>query len=81
MQRAPLLAAALAALSAAPLSGQTELYRSQAFVLTDRSVRQGPFLAVARSRDTLVSSYPRSGREMHFRFSLGGEDNEFRPGT
>ncbi|MFL5381951.1 MAG: MGH1-like glycoside hydrolase domain-containing protein [Longimicrobiaceae bacterium] len=49
--------------------------------MTDSSVRQGRFEAVALSRDTLVSTYPRSGREMQFRFSINGQDNEFRPGT
>lgn len=74
-----LLAALLAA--AAGAHAQSVLYRSEAFVVTDSSVRQGRFEAVARSRDTILSSYPRSGREMHFRFSLNGADNEFRPGT
>jgi hypothetical protein len=73
---------AMAALTAAgSLSAQAELYRSDAFTLTGTSVRQGRFEAVALSRDSIVSTYPRSGREMHFRFSLGGVDNEFRPGT
>lgn len=80
--RTTFLAAAVLALAAVPPAGaQSVLYRSEAFVLTDRSVRQGRFEAVARSRDTVVSSYPRSGREMRFRFSLNGADNEFRPGT
>ncbi|HEX2092591.1 MAG TPA: hypothetical protein VHG28_09330 [Longimicrobiaceae bacterium] len=65
----------------AALPAQSELYRSDAFVVTDTSVRQGRFTAVALSRDTIVSTYPRSGREMHFRFSLNGQDNEFRSGT
>lgn len=64
-----------------PLSGQTELYRSDAFVVSDTSVQQGSFTAVAASRDTILSTYPRSGREMRFRFSINGQDNEFRPGT
>lgn len=65
----------------APLSGQSVLYRSDAFVITDTSVRQGKFEAVARSRDTIVSSYPRSGREVHYKFSINSEENEFPPGT
>jgi hypothetical protein len=74
-----LTCAALA--STTMLTGQTPLYRSDAFTITRNSVRQGRFEAVALSRDTIVSSYPRSGREMHFRFSINGADNEFRPGT
>ena len=87
VQMSPSLGAPVAALaalllgSAAGASAQSVLYRSPSFVLTDSSVRQGRFEAVARSRDTLLSSYPRSGREMRFRFSIDGADNEFRPGT
>jgi hypothetical protein len=62
-------------------SAQSTLYRSDAFTVTDTSVRQGRFEAVALSRDSIVSTYPRSGREMQFRFSINGQDNEFRPGT
>ena len=51
------------------------------FQVTDTSVVQGPFSAIALSRDTIVSTYPRAAREAHFRFSLNGEDNEFAPGT
>ena len=51
------------------------------FVLTDSSVREGRFEAVALSRDTIVSNYPRAAREAHFRFSINGLDNEFAPGT
>src|SRR5690348_2716507 len=51
------------------------------FRVTDTSVVQGPFTAIALSRDTIVSTYPRAAREAHFRFSLNGEDNEFAPGT
>ena len=54
---------------------------AQRFTVTDTSVVQGPFTAVALSRDTIVSTYPRAAREAHFRFSLNGEDNEFAPGT
>lgn len=72
---------ALVASTAVTLSAQSELYRSDAFVVTDTSVQQGRFAAVALGRDTIVSTYPRSGREMHFRFSINGQDNEFRSGT
>jgi hypothetical protein len=78
--RALFLATATLAM-AAPISAQKQLYRSDAFTVTDSSVRQGRFAAAALSRDTLVSTYPRSGREMHFRFSINGQDNEFAPGT
>ncbi|MFL5561566.1 MAG: glycogen debranching protein [Gemmatimonadaceae bacterium] len=51
------------------------------FVVTDSSVRQGRFEAIARSRDTIISSYPRAAREVRFRFSINGAENEFPPGT
>ncbi|HYH78981.1 MAG TPA: hypothetical protein VEX86_04270 [Longimicrobium sp.] len=66
---------------ATQLRAQDVLYRSDAFTVTGTSVRQGRFEAMALSRDSIVSTYPRSGREMHFRFSINGRDNEFRPGT
>ncbi|MEP6905481.1 MAG: glycogen debranching protein, partial [Gemmatimonadales bacterium] len=71
----------LALSTASALPAQTVLYHSQAFTITDSSVRQGRFEAVARTRDTIVSSYPRSGREVHYKFSINSEDNEFPPGT
>lgn len=79
--RHALLSAAAALALATGAAAQTPLYRSQAFTVTDSSVQQGRWTAVARSRDTLVSTYPRAGREMHFRFSLNGVDNEFDSGT
>ena len=51
------------------------------YIVNETSVRQGPFEAVALSRDTIVSTYPRAAREVHFRFALNGADNEFPPGT
>ena len=51
------------------------------FVVTDTSVRQGRFEAVARTREMIVSSYPRAAREVRFRFSIDGAENEFPPGT
>src|SRR3954447_9186569 len=74
----PLAAMAMTADSA---EAQRVLFRSDAFTVTDTSVRQGGFEAVALSRDSIVSTYPRSGREMQFRFSIDARDNEFRPGT
>ena len=55
--------------------------RAQRVVVTDSSVRQGQFEAIATSRDTIVSSYPRAAREVRFRFSINGRENEFPPGT
>jgi hypothetical protein len=76
-------AAASAALAFGPgtAGAQSTLYRSGAFTITDTSVHQGRFSAVAVSRDRIVSTYPRAGREMHFRFSINGVDNEFKSGT
>ena len=51
------------------------------FVVTDTSVQQGEFQAVAISRDTIASSYPRAAREVRFRFSINGVENEFPGGT
>ncbi|HEY2026840.1 MAG TPA: hypothetical protein VGG78_07505, partial [Gemmatimonadaceae bacterium] len=73
-----LVIGASAASAARAQSGTTT---GSAFVVTDSSVRQGRFEAIAVSRDTIVSSYPRAAREVHFRFSINGQDNEFPPGT
>ena len=78
---AGLTVATLAVAATSPLIAQSALYRSKEFVVTDTSVRQGRFETIALSRDTIVSSYPRSGREVRFRFSINAQDNEFRPGT
>ncbi len=51
------------------------------FTVTDSSVTQGPFDAVALSPDTILSSYPRAAREVRFRFSINGAENEFPGGT
>ena len=63
------------------LQAQTPLYQSDAFTVTRTEVRQGRWIATALSPDSIVSTYPRAGREMHFRFSLNGHDNEFPSGT
>lgn len=63
------------------LHAQTPRRQAPTFVVTDTSVRQGQFQAVAISRDTIVSSYPRAAREVRFRFSINGAENEFPPGT
>lgn len=70
---------ALAAALAAPAWARAQ--RADAVVVTDTSVRQGRFVAVARSRDTIVSTYPRAAREVRFRFSINGLENEFPSGT
>ena len=54
---------------------------AHAFTVTDSSVRQGRFEAIAKSRDTIISSYPRAAREVRFRFSINGLENEFPSGT
>ena len=79
-RRAALAGLALMTVPAA-LGAQRTLYHSDAFTVTDRGVQQGRWTATALSRDTIVSTYPRAGREMHYRFSLNGADNEFPSGT
>ncbi len=79
-RRGRLIALALAA--TAPLAAQERiLHRGEAFEITPTRVRQGTFEAIARGRDTIVSTYPRAAEEVHFKFALNGEDNEFAPGT
>ena len=79
------VAGALVILASAPvaLSAQAKAGARAAapFAVTDTSVRQGRFSAVALSRDTIVSSYPRAAREVRFRFSINGVENEFPGGT
>ena len=72
--------AALVLITPLKLTGQGVLYRSPSFVVTDTSVRQGRYEAIAVSRDRIVSSYPRSGNEVHYKFSLNSQENEFAPG-
>lgn len=72
------------ALATTLLLGAVEPLRSQVrtpFVVTDSSVRQGRFEALALSRDSIVSTYPRAAREVRFRFSIDGVENEFPSGT
>lgn len=57
------------------------LFAQERFSVTDTSVRQGRFSAIATSRDTILSSYPRAAREVRFRFSINGVENEFPSGT
>ena len=79
------VAGALVILASAPVALRAQAKagaRAAApFTVTDTSVRQGRFTAVALSRDTIVSSYPRAAREVRFRFSINGVENEFPGGT
>jgi Carbohydrate binding module (family 35)/Bacterial alpha-L-rhamnosidase 6 hairpin glycosidase domain len=51
------------------------------YAITDTSVVQGRFTAIAVTRDRIVTNYPRAPREVMFKFSINGQDNEFPPGT
>ncbi|MFN2637268.1 MAG: glycogen debranching protein [Gemmatimonadaceae bacterium] len=62
------------------VAAQSVLYQSSAFIVTDTSVRQGRYEAVAESPNRILSSYPRSGTEVHYKFSINSEENEFPPG-
>jgi hypothetical protein len=70
-----------AAAAALALAAPAVVGAQRPFAVTDSSVRQGPFTAVALSRDTIVSTYPRAAREVRFKFSIDGRENEFPPGT
>ena len=76
-------AGALAILASAPplVAQGAAPAPAPSFVVNDTSVMQGRFQAIARSRDTIVSSYPRAAREVRFSFSINGAENEFPPGT
>src|SRR6476469_621954 len=76
-----ILTGAPAALSAQAKVGSRGRQATAPFTVTDPSVRQGRFTAVAVSRDTIVSSYPRAAREVRFRFSINGVENESPGGT
>lgn len=78
---APGIVALTVGAGAVDTQAQTPLYQSDAFTVTSTEVRQGRWTGTALSRDSIVSTYPRAGREMHFRFSLNGQDNEFPSGT
>ncbi|MDB4909489.1 MAG: glycogen debranching protein, partial [Gemmatimonadetes bacterium] len=75
------LFAMLLATLLAMVAAQAQVARARPFIVTDSSVQQGRFEAVALSRDTIVSSYPRAAREVRFRFSINGAENEFPAGT
>ena len=82
-RRSASLVGALAILASAPalLAQGAAPVQAPSFVVTDSSVTQGRFEAIARSRDTIISSYPRAAREVRFSFSINGAENEFPPGT
>lgn len=65
----------------AALQAQSGATGTRRFIVTDTSVRQGRFEAIALSPDTILSSYPRAAREVRFRFSINGAENEFPGGT
>ncbi|MDQ6827303.1 MAG: glycogen debranching protein [Gemmatimonadota bacterium] len=73
----------VAAFLVTPISAAAQAGGARAgrFIVTDSSVRQGRFEATAVSRDTILSSYPRAAREVRFRFSINGAENEFPGGT
>lgn len=62
------------------LARQT-IYQSTAFTVTDTSVQQGRFRAVARSRHHLESNYQRAAAEVNFKFSINGLENDHPPGS
>jgi hypothetical protein len=70
-----LLAAALLALPAGA-SAQATLYASDGFVVSDTAVHQAGFDAVAHTAAWISTSYPRAAREVNFKFSIDGADNE-----
>lgn len=67
------------ALSFGLLAAST-LQAQRPFEVTADGVKQGKFEARALGRDTIVSTYPRAAKEVHFKFALNGRDNEFPPG-
>jgi len=69
----------IAAGAATPVHAQT--IAAPPFTVGDTMVKQGSFEAIALSRDTIVSTYPRAAREVRFRFSINGLENEFPGGT
>ena len=52
------------------------LYESSTFQVTDTSVVQGDFRAVATSPTRITSNYQRERTAINFKFSINGRDNE-----
>jgi hypothetical protein len=69
------------ALAGVCVSAAAAQQRDTLYTITDTSVVQGRFAAIAVTRDRIVTNYPRSPREVMFKFSINGQDNEFPPGT
>ena len=72
---------AAAALAIPAALGAQARVPGASYSVSDTSVRQGRFQAIALSPDTILSSYPRAAREVRFRFSINGAENEFPGGT
>lgn len=74
----------LALLLWAPTAGAQALYQSGPFTVTDTSVVEGPFSAVAESPTRIRSTYlydtARRPRRILYKFALNGRDNEAPPG-
>ena len=64
------------ALSGGPGAGAQMLYESNRFHVTDTSVVQGDFRAVAESDTRIASNYQRERTAINFKFSINGRDNE-----
>ena len=64
------------ALSGGPEAGAQMLYESNRFHVTDTSVVQGDFRAVAESDTRIASNYQRERTAINFKFSINGRDNE-----
>ncbi|MBW3563936.1 MAG: hypothetical protein KY459_04345 [Acidobacteria bacterium] len=76
-----IVAAVLASIALVTGAEEQVVYQSESFTITPTSVIQGPFVARALDRDTIVSSYPRAADEVMFKFSINGTENELAPGT
>jgi hypothetical protein len=82
MNRRPFVITCLLATACAGGAEQRlHLYASDAFTVTDTSVVQGQFQAVALSRELIESNYQRAAVEVNFKFSINGFDNEHPPGS
>ena len=68
-----------------PLTAQSVLFKSKDFSITSNKVVEGKYEAIAKSRKELESSYQSSyklntPKEISFKFSINGLDNERLPG-
>ena len=62
-------------MAASPAAAQT-IYQGNEYQVTDTSVVQGTFRAVAESRTRITSNYQRERTAVNFKFSLNGRNNE-----